>query len=293
MKRIVPLLSIAILLLNACSGNSEPDPTEVYIAATQTLGAKLETASAQTPTPRPPTQPVPTNTPTAAIVIPSVTAPPTLESVQQDSSTPPTVTLLDEMNCRSGPAIAYRIISSISNGSNFEILGRNSGGTWWLIQGTPENQCWIYNGTSVSFDGITSSIPFAEAPLLPTSSPEPTAAPGFHLGRPLFYECGGKNFMAMPVSSKGGVTFSSGKIRLMDSGTGTGVNNKGNNLFFHTASALCDSKGEPVLHPGYTRYVTIDSSKTSGGNTYRAVVTLCTENGLKGDCYQMAVIFTR
>lgn len=219
MKRIVPLLSLAILLfLNACSGTSGPDPTAAYIAATQTLGAQLQTASAQTATPRPPTQPVPTNTPTATIVIPSVTAPPTLESVQQDPSTPLTVTLLEEMNCRSGPAMAYRIIGSISNGSSFEILGRNSGGTWWLIQGTPENRCWIYNGTSVSFDGITSSIPFVEAPPLPTNNPEPTAAPGFHLGRPIFYECGGKDFIAMPISSKGGITLSSGKIRLTDPG---------------------------------------------------------------------------
>jgi hypothetical protein len=79
-------------------------------------------------------------------------------------------------NCRFGPGTAYQIITSYPIGSQLSIIGRNNNSTWWLIQVSSSQSCWISSVTGHT-SGDTSSVPTVAAPPLPpTATPTPIPA---------------------------------------------------------------------------------------------------------------------
>lgn len=92
----------------------------------------------------------------------------------------PVGTLLQNANCRSGPGTAYPITTSLLQGEEVTLEGRNSESTWWwiLLSG---GHCWL-SGITVEIEGDAGGLPVIAAPPPPatatnTPAPTPPAAP--------------------------------------------------------------------------------------------------------------------
>jgi hypothetical protein len=77
-------------------------------------------------------------------------------------------------NCHSGPGTAYGTIDVLMSGQEAPIKGKNSEGTWILVQ-RPDNasSCWVSQVTG-EVVGNLDAVPII---VVPTLSPTPTAAP--------------------------------------------------------------------------------------------------------------------
>jgi hypothetical protein len=73
-------------------------------------------------------------------------------------------------NCRSGPDTVYPAVTSYLAGTYLTLTGRNTNSTWWYVQVSSSQNCWISNVTGHT-TGDTASLPVVAAP--PT--PVPTA----------------------------------------------------------------------------------------------------------------------
>jgi hypothetical protein len=46
-------------------------------------------------------------------------------------------------NCRKGPGTGYYVITYLQQGNVYNVIGRNSLNTWWLVQAPGNVTCWI------------------------------------------------------------------------------------------------------------------------------------------------------
>jgi len=87
--------------------------------------------------------------------------------------TPASVTLQVSVdtNCRTGPGIPYPIVTILRIGKKVEVIGRNSAGTYWVIQNpTGSGHCWVW-GKYASLTGRTESLQIWDHPATPTPTP--------------------------------------------------------------------------------------------------------------------------
>jgi hypothetical protein len=122
-------------------------------AATETPTLALITPSV--------TQPISTDTPTQTL-LPSNTPPPT-------STTTPTVPVAFPkevaVNCRLGPSVGWIVLSGLSIGVSSQIVGKSGDGSWWYIV-DPFNsgrKCWVAASVT-NTAGNLASVPVVEAP---------------------------------------------------------------------------------------------------------------------------------
>jgi len=97
------------------------------------------------------------------------------------TSTPavPMVSVSSTTNCRTGPSTDYDIISSLGVGQTAEVVGKYSGGNYWVIK-TPggAGNCWLW-GQYATITGNTDKLPEMIPPPapptdVPTKKPTPT-----------------------------------------------------------------------------------------------------------------------
>jgi hypothetical protein len=89
---------------------------------------------------------------------------------------PPTATVLQDSNCRSGPSRDYPVLSLLSAGAQYEIRGRNQQGDYWLIFDTAiQATCWIY-GNLVAAEGDLENVEIVQPPPPPVG-PSATDTP--------------------------------------------------------------------------------------------------------------------
>ncbi len=95
--------------------------------------------------------PEPSATPLALLASPSPTAgllgtfTPTIEPTPSVPMVTPTSA---NVNCRSGPDVAYDSVSILVSGTSTEIAGRLANSSWWYVH-NPTNSsdfCWIFSG---------------------------------------------------------------------------------------------------------------------------------------------------
>ncbi len=93
-----------------------------------------------------------------------------------------TVSILVDLNIRSGPGVAYDRIGFFTKGATVPALGRDPASGWWLVQCPPNisaAQCWISGGPQYTQPNNAAGVPVAPAPPthtpIPTNTPEPTA----------------------------------------------------------------------------------------------------------------------
>jgi len=122
-------------------------------AATETPTLALITPSV--------TQPISTDTPTQTL-LPSNTPPPS-------STSTPTVPVAFPkevaVNCRLGPSVGWVVLSGLSVGTSSQIAGKSGDGGWWYIV-DPFNsgrKCWVAASVT-NTAGNLAGIPVVEAP---------------------------------------------------------------------------------------------------------------------------------
>jgi hypothetical protein len=120
--------------------------------------------------------------------IPTVAATPSVPVVTPNSV---------NVNCRSGPDVAYDSVSVLVFGSTTQVVGRSTDSAWWYVQdpSNPSDSCWIFSGV-VTVAGPTGGIPVQAPPAAIVTK----LTSGVTL--PTTITCGGPN----PVSFKGTLT---------------------------------------------------------------------------------------
>lgn len=98
--------------------------------------------------------------PTFAAVLPTSTPVP-LPTPSVPTVTPNAV----DVNCRSGPDLAYDQVSVLPFGGTTTVAGRTADSTWWYVHdpNNPAGFCWIASSV-VTIMGPTAAIPVAALP---------------------------------------------------------------------------------------------------------------------------------
>ena len=90
----------------------------------------------------------------------------------------PIVTVLVDLNIRSGPGVVYDRLGFFLRDSTAQVLGQDPTSGWWLVACPSEisaPQCWVSGGSQYTLGSNTGSVPVAAVP--PTPTPVPTAVP--------------------------------------------------------------------------------------------------------------------
>lgn len=112
---------------------------------------------------------------------PSPTPPPPTPAEPTATATPEgvTVTVLQNMNVRSGPGTNYPVVGAGTAGQTTKVLGRNDDGTWLQVEYPSANGVgWVF-AELVQVTGDAQGVAVAQAPPPPppTATPVPTEVP--------------------------------------------------------------------------------------------------------------------
>lgn len=173
---LVFLLGLAMLLA-ACGGISNEDAIATGIAQTMQI-SQLETAAAGN------------NGGTQATAVPQGGDDGGEEATQEPTSTlVPTlgtayVSVTQDTNCRSGPSVAYRLITTITAGQQVEVLKTFPSSEYVVIKNpNSAGDCWLWLRYATATDFTAFNLPAATQPPTPTAtftpSATPTAVPSF------------------------------------------------------------------------------------------------------------------
>lgn len=82
----------------------------------------------------------------------------------------PSVTALENLNCRAGPGSVYKIDDTLMAGKTAPVEGRNDLSTWWYIYlENHKRHCWVW-GYKAEFIGDVNQVPILDTP--PTPIPD-------------------------------------------------------------------------------------------------------------------------
>lgn len=139
----LPLLIVISLvgLLNACTAMTSLSSRTPVISNTDM------TVPTDTPIPSPTSTSTITSSPTITSSS-TITNTPTITDTPTITLTPtfdfPDGVVVEQSNCRYGPATAYLFAAGLYTGDKVEIWGRNNSGTWlWVQPETVQYQCWV------------------------------------------------------------------------------------------------------------------------------------------------------
>ncbi|RIK50518.1 MAG: hypothetical protein DCC57_11910 [Chloroflexi bacterium] len=131
--------------------------------------------------------PHPTFTPTPAAAQPQATATPqpatggaVAASAPPDAAAAPTgakaVVNSPLVNVRSGPSTDFEVVTTVERGAEYDIVGKNSDGSWWQICCIDGGAAWII-GEYVDTDGPVDSVPLAGQPAAAGAATDAATAP--------------------------------------------------------------------------------------------------------------------
>ncbi len=97
--------------------------------------------------------------------VPVVQVPTTAPIIPPTPSVPMVTPNAVDVNCRSGPDLAYSSVSILPYGSATSVAGRTADSSWWYVDdpNNPSGHCWIA-ASVVTFLGPSAGIPLAALP---------------------------------------------------------------------------------------------------------------------------------
>lgn len=157
------------------AGNPTATPTPLRIGVSV---ATVTPAVAGGPTSTPFVVPTSSPTPTARSNPTSRAGTPTRRATNTPAPEAAVDILVDRLNVRSGPGTEYDVVDSVSAGDRFAVIGQYNNCAWLKLRATNVSSAWVSGSAQfVTLDGNCSRIPAVAAPPVPTSAPQPTAAP--------------------------------------------------------------------------------------------------------------------
>ena len=281
--RWISLLAVVLALVLstlACNlpGGGDADATILARSVQETVAADVAADGLQ---PQDQAQP-PENGSDDEPVGPTETPEPTDTPTITPTPTPsvPMVSVSVNTNCRTGPGTVYDLVGGLLVGESAEIVALSSVSNYVIIE-LPDGsgrECWLWMqyGTQT---GDTTGLPVLAPPPTPTPTPVPLA---FSL---TFYgamDCGMADIAFYRMTNTGGVTFESASVSAEDIDEGFPVYNA-TDYIVDVPDCLIGSP-PTNLPPGATGYIAAGFPFTIAGDTIQATVTLCTEDGLGGEC---------
>lgn len=156
---LISMLFLSTLACNAFAGETEPDlsvPPPIV---------SLEDGTA-----------VPGEASPIAGLAPTATLPGGSGSSTAVAGGNPYVTILVDLNIRSGPGVVYDRLGFYLKDSTAQVLGQDPASGWWLVACPGEisaPQCWVSGGPQYTLGTNVEGVPVAAVP--PTPTPAPTA----------------------------------------------------------------------------------------------------------------------
>jgi hypothetical protein len=289
--RLASLLGIAIFISSACffpgSNADQSDPAEQTAAAetvvaaivqTQLMHLSVEPVTPQAGAPTLPDTPAPPILPTSTSTL---TPEPSLTPTAQK----PIIIVSKNTNCRTGNAKNYDYVGALLTGEPAEILARDSG-NYWYVRLPSGAMCWLWGEYGV-ISGDPSTLPVFTPP------PSPTPAPDFtftykSLGVGPGYQC-----LLFDVKNTGSLTWESFRLEAHNNTQGVGGSIT-RDEFTHFDQWCAPAGGPASLTAGSSGmvYSTITMPSDPAGNSGTALLTLCSQNGMAGQCLTRTINFT-
>jgi hypothetical protein len=310
--RPIAILILVMILMASCQipGVTEViqtqaiNPEAIYTAAALTLQAQLtqNAPPVLAPTQPPPTEMGPTSEPWVITATPlpitltftplpfTNTPIPTATTPFTPTSQYPTISASVNTNCRKGPGPEYDIVGALQVGQVAQVHGKNSSSTWWYIENPkfPGNYCWVW-GVTTTVSGSTSGLAVLTPPPPPTKT---VSKVGFSASYASTHKCGGTKYAIFSVKNTGASMLHSMSIKTRDQTTDAVIAAAASsNDPFLTASGHCPP-GEDSLATEDTAFVAGSIAGATSGHDAKAIITLCTKDGLAGTCYTVTVNFT-
>lgn len=143
-KLLLAVLMFASLACNAFAGNLEPFPEPPEIS----------------------------DRPTSTMIPENMAATATLAGA--DSADEATVSMLVDLNVRSGPGVQYERVGFLSEGTSVAAIGVDKLSGWWKVQcptSLNNDECWVSGGSQYVAVNNVQNVPAAVAPATPTTIP--------------------------------------------------------------------------------------------------------------------------
>ncbi|MBN2119145.1 MAG: hypothetical protein JW730_21425 [Anaerolineales bacterium] len=165
-KKLYPVLFVLLAATLACNLPAGGPPTVVSgteVSATSEVLVEVPvTGATETLT----TIPSPTAT---------FTPEPTATITLTPTSSVPMVTVSENTNCRTGPAVVFDLVGALLIGQQAVVVGKYTIGNYWIINNpNGSGTCWLW-GQYATVTGNTVGLPEYAPP--PTPTPQPPAPP--------------------------------------------------------------------------------------------------------------------
>ena len=268
---------LAGCLLLAAAACNRPNPQDqIGTAVAGTVQAiQLSTPSAAAPSQTPS---LPSSTTTAAATTTATQSPTPARSF---------ISVSQNTNCRSGPAVSFDFRGALLVGQIAEVVARSTVPNYWYISNPdrPGEICWLW-GEYATVQGEASSLPAF------TPQPSPTPSIDFHLLLHSFQPCGSDTHIVFTIQNTGGSMFQTGHIYVQNLSTSGDV--YGPLLDRHPfapGATECPPGHGNRLDPGTTAYIIAPISSVPSGDSGRGTIKLCTADYLGGDCITKTIDF--
>lgn len=294
-KRLTLIAAALLLSILACTVGSNSPSVETQVAETVQAGRDATlTASAGSDS-----EAAPTDTPEAAqpaAETPTETQPG--EPTATATDTTPMVSVSVNTNCRYGPGNVYEPpIGALLTGEEAEIVGVPISPMDYIIIDNPDGgeDCWLWTEYATITGDLTGlpkfNVPATPTPI-PTNTPTP-AGPVFTINFKNLHTCSGLQYATVSVKNTGSEVFESAEIHVEDiDASSTLYGPLTNGVPFVANSGGCPP-GASTLDPGDNAYVAVSiGAAPPSGHEAKYRLTLCTENGLGGDCTTRSTTFT-
>jgi len=161
-----------------------------------------------------------------------------------------------------------------------------------ILTDTPTNTQVVDHLTSTTTDIPAPIATNTEKPTKPTQQPSsPKGDTSFSASYSGWHLCSNKQTIVFKITNNGGNTLESMSLTIKNTLTNLQIGNTDNsNKPFMGGTNQCPP-GADTLTPGKTAFIGTSLTIPVAVINLRATITLCTQNGVKGDCITRAVDF--
>lgn len=216
-------------------------------------------------------------TPSATPTLPPTKAPtPTPEPVYIGVSAP--------TNCRVGPGVRYQRTGTLLIEATAPVFAKSSTPNFWYIANPdrPGEYCWLW-GKYATVSGDAEVLPVYTPP------PSPTPSPAFSMSLDGFFDCGGDEHVVFKIHNPTQITYMTAQRHLIDLDSSKDL--YGPALDRHPFAPHprdCPPGHENEIYPDRVAYIYVPLRGAESGHGVRAIIMVCTEDYLGGDCWVQA-----
>ncbi len=201
------------------------------------------------------------------------------------------VTVLVETNCRKEPGTVFEGLGVLTPGQEAQVVGRSASNDNWIIK-LPSNTtmtCWLW-GQYASVTGNWQALPIVTPPPTPTPQFTPTLAASFILEFEDVQWCPTAYYSYnLKLTNNGSIPWNSVSVQITDLDTleeGTFASD-----VFAYSTGCNETPYNGILYPGQESFTYGNMTPMHPHHNVKAVVRLCTEDGMMGTCLDRTITF--